>query len=180
MKCIITGKNFEIGERTREKIEKKLKRLDKIFPGEPQATVYVSEEKINYIIEVTIPLKRRILRAEAMEDDMMAAVDKVVDILESQIIKYKSRMRSRSRQSNVYREEYESIMVADEGLPEEPAFKIEKNKRFELQPMDVEEAVMQMELLGHNFFVFRNAETEEINVVYKRKNNSFGLIEPEN
>ena len=109
---------------------------------------------------------RRMLRAEAIEQDLMAAVDKVCDILEAQVKKYKNRMRTRSRQNHAYKDEYESIPVDIDDLEEESAFKIEKNKKFELMPMDAEEAVMQMELLGHSFFIFRNSETDMVNVVF--------------
>jgi putative sigma-54 modulation protein len=172
-------KNIQIGERTKEKITKKLDKLEKLFSADTLATVMVGEERINYIVEVTIPIHRRMLRAEAIEQDLMAAVDKVCDILEAQVKKYKNRMRTRSRQNHAYKDEYESIPVDIDDLEEESAFKIEKNKKFELMPMDAEEAVMQMELLGHNFFIFRNSETDLVNVVYKRKNGTYGLIEPE-
>lgn len=172
-------KNIQIGDRTKEKITKKLDKLEKLFTADTLATVMVGEERINYIVEVTIPIHRRMLRAEAIEQDLMAAVDKVCDILEAQVKKYKNRMRTRSRQNHAYKEEYESIPVDIDDLEEESAFKIEKNKKFELMPMDAEEAVMQMELLGHSFFIFRNSETDMVNVVYKRKNGTYGLIEPE-
>ena len=110
---------------------------------------------------------------------MMAGVDKVVDILEGQIVKYKKRLRSKMRKDVSFKEEYESVKVSEETIDETPLYKIEKVKKFELRPMDSEEAVMQMELLGHDFFVFRNGETDIVNVVYKRKDGSFGLIEPE-
>ena len=172
-------KNIQIGDRTKEKITKKLDKLEKLFTADTLATVMVGEERINYIVEVTIPIHRRMLRAEAIEQDLMAAVDKVCDILEAQVKKYKNRMRTRSRQNHAYKDEYESIPVDIDDLEEESAFKIEKNKKFELLPMDAEEAVLQMELLGHSFFIFRNSETDMVNVVYKRKNGTYGLIEPE-
>ena len=179
MLYVIKGKNLEIGERTKEKIEKKLRRLSKLFPEETTATVTIGETKIYYVVEVTIPIHKRILRAEAQENDLMAAVDKAVDVMDLRVVKYKNRMRTRARQNASFKEEYESIRVEDKGAPEDPAFKIERNKKFELRLMDAEEAVMQMELLGHSFFVFRNGDTDEVNVVYKRRNGSYGLIEPE-
>ena len=109
----------------------------------------------------------------------MAALDKAVDIIENQVVRHKGRMRSKVRQNIAFKAEYEAIPVQEDILPEEDdAIVIEKNKHFELRPMDVEEAVMQMELLGHTFFVFLNMETDTINVVYKRKNGTYGLIEP--
>ena len=111
---------------------------------------------------------------------MMAAVDGAVDILENLIIRYKKRLRTKVRQSaESYRAEYESLRIKEEELNEEPLYKIERVKHFEVKPMDAEEAVMEMELIGHSFFVFRDAETENINVVYERKNGSYGLIDPE-
>ena len=110
----------------------------------------------------------------------MKDMEKAVDILENQVVRYKKRMRTKVRQGGEnFVAEYQAIMVPEEDLDEEPLYKIERIKHFEVKPMDAEEAVMEMELIGHNFFVFRNGETDEVNVVYKRKNGSYGLIEPE-
>lgn len=180
MRYIIKGKNISIGDGTKEKIEAKINRIKKFFPDDTQVTVTIASEKLEHIVEVTIPMAKRLLRAEAADQDMMAAVDKVVDIIENQVIKYKNRLRSKMRSNTNFTEEYHSIPVSDDELNEEEvAYKIVKNKRFELRPMDAEEAVMQMELLGHNFYVFINGDTDQVNVVYKRKNGTFGLIEPE-
>lgn len=181
MKYNIIGRNIEVGDRTKEKVIDKLNRLERLFPEETKVNVSLKTEKINSVVEVTIPMSKRLLRAESSETDMMVALDKVVDILERQIVKYKKRMLTKSRQNVKFKDEYESITVSEKNekdLKEEP-FKIERNKRFELIPMDADEAVMQMELLQHSFFVFRNGSTDEINVVYKRKDGSYGLIEPE-
>ncbi len=140
----------------------------------------LSSEKLGTNIEVTIPYHKRMIRAEVRDADMMAAVDEAIDILENQVVRYKKRLRTKVRQSaEAYRAEYESLYIAEEELDEEPLYKIERIKHFEVKPMDAEEAVMEMELIGHSFFVFRDAETENINVVYKRKNGSYGLIDPE-
>ncbi len=176
----IKGKNITLGDKSKEKIEQKLERIAKLFPQEAVATVKVSAEKLDYIVEVTIPLSKRLVRAEATQSDMIAALDKAVDIIESQVVKLKGRMRTKVRNNASFKAEYEAIPINEnEVTVEDSTIIIEKNKRFELRPMDAEEAVMQMELLGHNFFVFMNAENETINVVYKRKNNSYGIIEPE-
>mgnify|MGYP005762815265 FL=1 len=176
----IKGKNLTLGDRTKEKVENKLNRIAKLFPENAQATVKIASEKLDYIVEVTIPLDKRLVRAEVAQQDMMAALDKAVDIIENQVVRHKGRMRSKVRQNIAFKAEYEAIPVQEDILPEEDdAIVIEKNKHFELRPMDVEEAVMQMELLGHTFFVFLNMETDTINVVYKRKNGTYGLIEPE-
>ncbi len=179
MRYNIIGRNMEIGERTKEKIAAKLDRVKKLFPDDAEAVITLTAQKLTTKIEVTIPVNKRMLRAEAAEEDMMAAVDKVVDIVEKQIVKHKKRLRTKVRQNVSFKEEYESIKVDETQLDDEPVYKIERNKHFELRPMDAEEAVMQMELLGHGFFVFRNSENDTINVVYKRKDGSFGLIEPE-
>lgn len=180
MRYNIKGKNIEIGDRTREKVEAKLSRIEKLFPTDAVATVTLTNEKLNTVVEVTIPMSKRLIRAEAQEPEMMAALDDAVDILERQIVRYKKRLRTKVRQhAESYKAEYESVFVDEKELDEDPLYKIEKIKHFEVKPMDAEEAVMEMELIGHSFFVFRNGETDELNVVYKRKNGSYGLIEPE-
>ncbi len=179
MRYIIMGKNLEISDRTKEKISDKLDRIKKLFPEDAVATVKAGVYKLDHTIEVTIPVNKRIIRAETTADDMMVAVDKAVDILEKQIVKYKKRMLKKYHKNASFKDEYESINVDEASYEDIPDIKIEKSKSFEIRPMDAEEAVMQMELLGHNFFVFRNGETEAINIVYKRKDGTFGLIEPE-
>ncbi len=180
MRYNFIGKNIEVGEKTKEKVSAKLSRIDKFFPEETVATVTLSSEKLGPNSEVTIPYHKRMIRAEVRDADMMAAVDEAIDILENQVVRYKKRLRTKVRQSaEAYRVEYESLHIAEEDLDEEPLYKIERIKHFEVKPMDAEEAVMEMELIGHSFFVFRDAETENINVVYKRKNGSYGLIDPE-
>ena len=180
MRYIIKGKNINIGDGTKEKIIGKLDRVSKLFSDETQVTVTISSEKLEYIVEVTIPMSKRLLRAETSDEDMMSAVDKVVDKMESQIVKYKKRLKSKMRQNKAFIDEYKSVLLEEDEVDEEEvSYKIVKNKHFELRPMDAEEAVMQMELLGHSFYVFINGETDEVNVVYRRKDGTFGLIEPE-
>lgn len=180
MRYNIIGKNIDVWDKTKETVERKLDRLAKLFPEDTTATVTLSMEKLVSTVEVTIPLNKRLVRAEVQDADMTAAIDKAVDILEGQVVRYKKRMRTKVRQnSEGYMAEYDAIMVPEETLDEEPLYKIEKIKHFEVKPMDAEEAVMEMELIGHTFFVFRNGETDEVNVVYKRKDGSYGLIEPE-
>ena len=176
----IKGKNITLGDKTKEKIESKLNRISKLFPPDAVANVKISSEKLDYTVEVTIPMTKRLVRAESLQQDMMAALDKVVDIIESQVVRYKGRMRSKVRLNQSFKAEYDAIPVSESSLTEdEGIIAFEKNKRFELRPMDAEEAVMQMELLGHNFFVFMNVDNDVINVVYKRKNGTYGIIEPE-
>ena len=180
MRYNIIGKNIDVWDKTKEAVEHKLDRIKKLFPEETTATVTLSLEKKIFTVEVAIPLNKRLIRAEVQDADMTAAVDKIVDILEGQVVRYKKRMRTRVRQNaDAFAAEYDAIMVPEESLDEEPLYKIERTKHFEVKPMDAEEAVMEMELVGHTFFVFRNGETDEVNVVYKRKDGSYGLIEPE-
>jgi len=179
MRYSIIGKNMEIGDRTKEKVSSKLDRVKKLFPEDAETAVVIKNEKLEYVVEVTIPMTKRVVRAEVAADDMMTALDKAVDIIERQIVRYKKRLHDNARRNVYFKAEYDSIPVDDSVIDEEPLYKIEKSKKFEVRPMSSEEAVMQMELLGHSFFVFRNDQTELINVVYKRKDGSFGLIEPE-
>ncbi len=181
MRYVITGKNIDVTEALKEKIISKMEKLEKLFPEDVTANVTFSVVKLDQIIEVTIPLGKRLLRGEARSFDMYSSIDEVVDILEKQRIKYKDRLRSKARKDVSFKEEYvQHFNHTDEHMnQEEEGYKIEKIKRFALKPMDSDEAAMEMELLGHSFFVFRNGETDEVNVVYKRKNGTYGLIEPE-
>lgn len=183
MRYIISGKNIEVTNALETKIMEKLSRLEKFFVPDTEAHVTLSVEKLRHIIEVTIPIKGRILRAEVEERDMYAGIDEIVDVLERQLLKYRNKLRDRARQDSPFKEEFVSgLMFATEADYEkepEPALQIRKTKRFAIKPMDAEEAAMEMELLGHSFFVFRNGESDEVNVVYKRRNGTYGLIEPE-
>ena len=180
MRYNIIGKNIDVWDKTKEMVEKKMDRIAKLFPEDTEATITLSLEKLVSTVEVTIPMNKRYVRAEVQDPDMTAAMDKAVDILEGQVVRYKKRMRTKVRSgAEAYAAEYATILVPEEDLDDEPMVKIEKVKHFEVKPMDAEEAVMEMELVGHNFFVFRNGETDEVNVVYKRKNGTYGLIEPE-
>ena len=178
MRYNIIGKNIDVWDKTKEMVEKKMDRIAKLFPADTEATITLSLEKQVATVEVTIPMNKRYARAEVQ--DMTAAMDKTVDILEGQVVRYKKRMRTKIRNgADAYAAEYAAILVPEEDLDDEPLVKIEKVKRFAVKPMDAEEAVMEMELVGHSFFVFRDAETDEVSVVYKRKNGTYGLIEPE-
>lgn len=180
MRYTFTGKNINISDRFKEKISAKLDRIAKLFPEDTEAVVTLSVIKLDNKIEVTVKLPKRILRAEVTESDMNAAIDEVVDILENQMIKYKNRLVDKSRKDVSFGVELEEFEHGySEYDEDEDGIDIARTKKFPVKPMDPEEAVMEMEMLGHNFFVFRNARTEEINVVYKRKNGSYGLIDPE-
>lgn len=180
MRYIITGKNIDVTKSLQEKVIDKLSKLEKFFSPEAEARVTLSVEKLSQIVEVTIPTKGRLLRAEVEAADMYAAIDEIVDILERQLHKYKNKLKDKERRDTGSKDTAANIMFDFVKDPKEDSnTKIEKVKRFDLKPMDAEEAVLEMELIGHNFFVFRNGDTDEVNVVYKRKNNTYGLIEPE-
>ena len=176
----IKEKNISLSTKTKDKITDKLSKIEKLFPDDTTAIIKISLEKLDYTVEITIPISKRLVRAEVTQSNMMVSLDKAINIIESQIIRHKGRIKSKLRQNISFKNEYKIIPVAEELLSENhDDILIEKNKRFELRPMDAEEAIMQMELLGHVFFVFLNSKTEKINVVYKRKNGTYGLIEPE-
>ena len=164
MKFIISGKNIEVTEGIKAAIEEKLGRLDK----------YLVDDTI-VKIEVTIPMKGHIIRAEEGSEDMYVSIDLVVDVIERQIRRYKTRLMNQKYDGTSFKQEF----MEQEDDVEDDEIRIIRSKKFAIKPMDVEEACVQMELLGHDFFVFRNADTFEVNVVYKRKGNTYGLIEPE-
>ncbi len=150
--------------------------MEKYFSQDTEAIITLSVLKKNHtqIIEVTIPIKGSIIRAEEEAESMYAAIDLVVDVLERQLLRHKKKLINRHRHHGTFRTTFvEEIHDEDEGI------NIVRSKAFPVKPMDAEEACMEMELLGHNFFVFRDSETEEVNVVYKRKDGEFGLIAPE-
>lgn len=134
----------------------------------------MSVEKERQKIEITIPMKGNIVRAEQVSDDMYVSIDLVEEVIERQLRKYKNKLVDRQQSAASL-----SKAFIEEEIEEDDEIKIIRSKKFGMKPMDPEEACIQMELLGHNFYVFRNAATDEVNVVYKRKGNTFGLIEPE-
>ena len=171
MKIKIFGKNIEVTEGIRSAVEEKIGKLDKYFAGETRVDVTLSVNKNEQKVEVTIPVKGRIIRAEEISDDMYVSIDMVEETIERQLVIDKKK--------SIKEAFTETYIEADYEDEDEDQIKIKKTKRFGIKPMDPEEACVEMELLGHNFFVFLNAETEEVNVVYKRKGNTYGLIEPE-
>lgn len=175
MKFIILGKNIEVTEGLRAAVEDKIGKLEKYFTPETEVHVTLSVEKDRQKIEVTIPVKGNIIRSEQVSNDMYVSIDLVEEIIERQLKKYKNKLVEKKQDvSNYFKKEY----VEKEYLEDEEV-KIIRSKRFDIKPMYPEDACVQMELLGHNFFVFCNAETEQVNVVYKRNGNTYGLIEPE-
>ena len=174
MRFTITGRNIEVTQGLREAVEDKLGRLDRFFAPATEAVVRLSVQKDIQKIEVTIPVKGHIIRAEESSSDMYVSIDLVEEILERQLKKYKNKLIDKKQSAPSFSE---AFLQEDASAEEE--IQIVKSKKFAVKPMDPEEACVQMELLGHNFYVFLNADTEEVNVVYKRKGGTYGLIEPE-
>lgn len=168
------GRNIEVTQGLREAVEDKLGKLDRFFAPATEAVVRLSVQKDIQKIEVTIPVKGHIIRAEESSSDMYVSIDLVEEILERQLKKYKNKLIDKKQSAPSFSE---AFLQEDASAEEE--IQIVKSKKFAVKPMDPEEACVQMELLGHNFYVFLNADTEEVNVVYKRKGGTYGLIEPE-
>ena len=180
MKISVRGDKIKVTEAMNNYVVEKLKKIDKYLdnPEEVNASVVVRVEKQGQKVEITIPLKNFMLRAEETQEDIYAAVDTIIDKIERQIRKNKTKLESQAKKSR----EVKGFVLDEIKLEEDEEVeetKIVKRKRVDVKPMSEEEAVLQMELLGHDFFVFVNAETDEVNVVYKRKGNTYGIIEPE-
>ncbi|MGD9100332.1 MAG: ribosome-associated translation inhibitor RaiA [Anaerolineae bacterium] len=178
MQVTIQGRNFEITSRLREYIEAKAARLNRHLGTINQVRVDLAVEDTRaaqdrQIAQFTVYSKRTILRAEERTGDMFASIDAVMDKLDRQIERYKGKRQNRIRGGGA-----ETGVVAEEA-EEEPTREIVRVKRFEVWPMHEEEAIEQMELLGHDFFIFYNAEIGSLNVVYKRKDGNYGLLQPE-
>ncbi len=174
MNLVISGKNIDITEGLRSAVEEKIGKLERYFNDSTEVHVTLSTEKNRQKIEVTIPMKGSIIRAEETSTDMYVSIDLVEEVIERQLRKYKNKLIH--KEQNVAQL---SKAFVDEDVYDEEEIAIIRSKKFAMKPMDPEEACVQMELLGHSFFVFRNSETDEVNVVYKRKDNTYGLIEPE-
>jgi putative sigma-54 modulation protein len=175
MRITISGKNIDITEGLRTAIEEKLSKLDKYFNEDTDAYVTMSVEKSRQKIEVTIPVKGNIIRSEQVSSDMYVSIDLVEEVIERQLRKYRKKLVSQ-KQNAV--DNFQKHFIEDE-FDQEEEIKIVRAKKFEMKPMYPEDACVQMELLGHSFYVFLNAESDEVNVVYKRKGDTYGLIEPE-
>lgn len=174
MRITITGRNLELTDGLKGAVEDKLGKLEKYFNPDTDIFVTLSVEKERQKIEVTIPVKGNIIRSEQVSNDMYVSIDLVEEIIERQIKKYKNKLIDQKQSASFFKQEFiEKDYMDDEEV------KIIRTKKFDIKPMYPEDACVQMELLGHNFFVFFNAETEQVNVVYKRKGNTYGLIEPE-
>ncbi|WP_379137994.1 ribosome hibernation-promoting factor, HPF/YfiA family [Paenibacillus sp. sgz500958] len=181
MQFSIRGQQIEVTEALKEYVDKKLNRLEKYFDAPPTSEGYATLSVVRglHTVEVTIPLAGVTLRAEDRSDDMYASIDAVVDKLERQIRKHKTKLNRKFRQEGSLKTLFVegangSVAVEEHDIDE---LEVVRNKRFTLKPMDVEEAILQMNMVGHSFFVFSNIDTSEVSVVYKRNDGKYGLIE---
>jgi putative sigma-54 modulation protein len=181
MKYNIRGENLDVTDALREYVEKKLGKLERYFEAPPTSEVHVTLSTAREMknVEVTIPLTGVLLRAEVKDNDMYASIDLVLDKLERQIRKHKTKANRRIRQESEYKNYFRVETGSTAVLEDEDDFELVRTKQFTLKPMDVEEAILQMNMIGHTFFVFSNADSaEQVNVVYKRHDGKYGLIEP--
>ena len=176
MKFIIIGRNIDVTEGLKSAVQEKLGKLERYFTPETEIHVTLSVEKDRQKIEVTIPVKGNIIRSEQVSSDMYVSIDLVEEIIERQIRRYKKKLIDKKQAAIAFSQ---AFIEDEEDTAYEDDIQIVKTKKFAMKPVNPEEACLQMEMLGHNFFVFLNSETEQVNVVYKRKNGTYGLIEPE-
>ena len=175
MKFTIIGRKIEVTEKMKDYIEKKLSKLEKFFREEPEARVVLGTIKDNEYVEATLYASGMIYRAETTDQDVFAAADKIVDVIERQIRRNKTRLEKRIKKEALV----PTLISGDDYVEGEDdrEFEIVKTKRFSIKPMSVEEAILQMNLLGHSFFIFKNMDTDETNIVYKRKDKKYAIIE---
>lgn len=176
MKFIIIGKNIDVTPGLREAVESKLGKLGRYFTPNTEIHVTLSVQKGHQKIEVTIPVKGGLVRSEQESSDMYVSIDLVEEVIERQLRKYKNKLVAREQEGGNFKQEF---FDSEDNIVDDGEIKIVRTKKFGFKPMYPEDACVQMELLGHDFYVFCNAESDEVNVVYRRKNGTFGLIEPE-
>jgi ribosomal subunit interface protein len=177
MKITITGRKVTLRDNFKELAKKKLSRFDRIFDEDAQATVVVTVEKNRQTVEITIVSRGMIYRAESTDFEMNDALDQVTSSLGRQIRKNKSRLDKEIHSSAL--DEYVQDYLHSTEDEESDEYKIVRTKHFFVKPLSVEEAILQMNMLGHQFYMFRDGDTGEINVVYKRKDGNYGLLEPD-
>ena len=176
MRYTITGRNIEVTPGLKAAVEKKIGKLEHFFTPDTEVIVALSAQKDQQKIEVTIPVKGNTIRAEESSTDMYVSIDLVEEIIERQIRRYKKKLIDKKQAAIAFSQ---AFIEDEEDTAYEDDIQIVKTQKFAMKPVNPEEACLQMEMLGHNFFVFLNSETEQVNVVYKRKNGTYGLIEPE-
>ncbi len=182
MEINVRGKNIDVTSSLEQYVHKKLSKLDKFFEENVDVQVVLAVTRDEHVVEITVLYNSLILRSEESTGDMYASIDSAIDKIEKQVVKYRKKMNQRLRQNN-HRQLSEQLAPEERDKhelqedDEDP--KVVRTKQFILKPMNVEEAILQMNLLGHDFFVFNSAETETVSVVYRRKDGNYGLIEPE-
>ena len=176
MKVTVVGRKVNLRNNFKELAAKKLSRFDRIFDEDAEAIVTVTVERNRQTVEITIKQRGRLYRAESTDLEMNDALDQVISALGRQIRKNKTKLERELHSSGIsqFIEEYYNSPE-----PETEEDKVVRTKRFSVKPLSVEEAILQMNMLGHQFFMFRDADSNEINVVYKRKDGNYGLLEPD-
>ena len=178
MNYIISGKNINITEGLKSAIYDRFQKIEKYFSDDTDITITLSVEKGRQTVEATIPVRGSVIRSEQTSSDMYVSIDLAVDVIERQLKKYRSKLISRKQSISSFSSNF--IEDADKSADNsESEIRIVKEKKIAIKPMTPEDACLEMELLGHSFYVFTNAETNDTNVVYKRKGSTYGLIEPE-
>lgn len=178
MKIIISGRGVDVTPNLKQTVEEKIGKLEKFFAPDTVVNVTLSVEKERHIVEVTIPVKGSVIRSEQTSTDMYVSIDLVEEVIERQMKKYKTKLIDKHRTGQSIADALAPSFVED-GDEEDEDIRIVRFKHFDKRPMFPEDACVQMELSGHDFFVFNNAETGQTNVVYRRKGDTYGLIEPE-
>lgn len=173
MRVTVIGKNIDVTPALKEIVERKISKLDRYFSPEVAARATLTVQKNSQIFEVTIPFNGVILRCEESTDDMYKSIDLVQAKLERQIRKQRTKLQRRSNESLRF-SNFDEV-----ALEEDDQGEIVKVKKFNIKPMSTEEAILQMELVEHNFFVFKDSDTDNVNVIYKRKDGNYGLLEPD-
>lgn len=176
MRYTITGRNIEVTPGLKAAVEKKIGKLEHFFTPDTEVFVALSAQKDMQKIEVTIPVKGNTIRAEESSTDMYVSIDLVEEIIERQIRRYRKKLIDKKQAALSFSQNF---IEEEEEFPYDDEIQIVKTKKFAVKPVNPEEACLQMEMLGHSFYVFLNSETDHVNVVYKRKNGTYGLIEPE-
>ena len=172
MRIKITGRNIELTEGLKAAVEDKLNKLEKYFTPDTEVNVTLSVEKERQKVEVTIPMKGSYIRSEQVSSDMYVSIDLVEEVIERQLKKYRTKLVTKQQNAAaVFKQDF-----LDEKSEDDEEIKIIRTKKFDMKPMYPEDACVEMELLGHDFYVFINAETEDVNVVYKRKGNTSGIL----
>lgn len=179
MELQITSKNMELSPAVRQYIERKLGKLSRHLPNITESKVEVAEEQTrspqqHFVVQVTVNSSGILLRSEERGADLFTAIDKVATVMKRQIEHYKGRRYEKRKGSSFARGGFSEVAAE-----EQPPKKVVKVKRFIIKPMSVAEAIDQIELLGHDFFLFFNADSKSINLLYRRKDGNYGLIEPE-